>query len=244
MNRISISCAAGALAIAGVWSLFPAVADEPNQKDAAKPSNTARSQPVDKAESAAGVVPECLEILKLSPAQREEIAGIIREYDADIDAVWTQFGKRYRATISMEASLLAAIEDNLTDAQRTQVREERRRVAKHEKTIAGTSSKLNQGTSKPADAVQEEINLPGVSLTDEQESVADKIQEKYLTQLRSCNRDIQGLHTRLVSLEADKLVEIEKVLTKAQLMQLRESRQTAPAAPANQVSSSESKNAE
>ena len=49
--------------------------------------------------------------------------------------------------------------------------------------------------------------------------------------LRSLNRDIQGLHTRLVSLEADKLVEIEKVLTKDQLAQLREHRQSAPAVP-------------
>ena len=70
-----------------------------------------------------------------------------------------------------------------------------------------------------------------MSLTPEQEVAADKVQEKYRTQLRSLNRDIQGLHTRLVSLEADKLVEIEKVLTKEQLTQLRTSRQNAPAAP-------------
>ena len=56
----------------------------------------------------------------------------------------------------------------------------------------------------------------------------NKVQEKYLSRLRSLNRDILGLHTRLVSLEADKLVEIEKVLTKDQLKQLREFRQTAP----------------
>ena len=43
-------------------------------------------------------------------------------------------------------------------------------------------------------------------------------------------RDIQGLHTKLVSLEADKLVELEKMLTKEQLAQLREGRQTATAA--------------
>jgi hypothetical protein len=67
-----------------------------------------------------------------------------------------------------------------------------------------------------------------VSLTPEQEAAADKIQERYLGRLRSLNRDIQGLHTRLVSLEADKFVQIEKVLTKDQLKQLREIRQNAP----------------
>ena len=70
----------------------------------------------------------------------------------------------------------------------------------------------------------------GVSLTPEEEAAADKVQEKYFSHLRSLNRDIEGLHTRLVSLEADKLVEIEKVLTKDQLKQLREIRQTPPPA--------------
>ena len=40
--------------------------------------------------------------------------------------------------------------------------------------------------------------------------------------------DVQGLHIRLVSLEADKLVEIENVLTPEQLAQLRKNRQNAP----------------
>lgn len=234
MNRISMSCAACLLAFAGVWALAPGFAKEP-AKEEAKPSTKARPTHAGQA-----AIPECLEILKLSASQREQIEGLVREYDEDIDAVWAQFGARYRATISLEASLLAAIEDNLTETQRTSVRDQRRKVAQHEKTIAGTNSKPNQGTSKPADAVQEEIILSGVSLTAEQESVADKVQEKYLNHLRSLNRDIQGLHTRLVSLEADKLVEIEKVLTKDQLTQLRESRQTTPAAPKEPVSVSKS----
>jgi hypothetical protein len=50
------------------------------------------------------------------------------------------------------------------------------------------------------------------------------------------NRDIQGLHTRLVSLEADKLVEIEKVLSKEQLAELRQFRKNAPDAPKVAVS--------
>ena len=82
-------------------------------------------------------------------------------------------------------------------------------------------------------------------LTTEQEAAADKVEEKYQSHLRSLNRDIQGLHTRLVSLEADKLVEIEKVLTKEQLILLREHRQQAPAAPkVIAASKSDSKKAE
>ena len=60
------------------------------------------------------------------------------------------------------------------------------------------------------------------------EAAADTLQGKYLDRLRSLNRDIEGLHTRLVALEADKLVEIEKILTKEQLTQLHEIRQDAP----------------
>lgn len=238
MIRIALRSAC-LLAFVGVWALAPVFAKEP-EKGKAKLSNSAPPEQVGKAASAEVAIPGCLETLNLSPMQREQIQGIVRDYDADIDVVWGQFGVRYRATIGLECSLLAAIEDNLTESQRTCVRDERRKVAHHAKSVAGTNSKPNQATSKPDDAVQEEIGLPGVSLTAEQESIADKIQEKYLNHLRSLNRDIQGLHTRLVSLEADKLVEIESVLTKAQLTQLREIRQTTPAGPGDQISSSAS----
>src|SRR6185295_9948343 len=85
-------------------------------------------------------IPECLEKLKLSPAQQDQVREIVRDYDADIAAVWSQFSVRYCNTIKTEVLLLAAIEDNLTDAQRTQVRDQRRKVAKHEKSLAGTNT--------------------------------------------------------------------------------------------------------
>ena len=67
-------------------------------------------------------------------------------------------------------------------------------------------------------------------LTPAQEAAANAIQEKYLGRLRALNRGILGLHNRLVSLEADKFVEIEKVLTKDQMQQLCKIRQSAPPA--------------
>jgi hypothetical protein len=68
----------------------------------------------------------------------------------------------------------------------------------------------------------------GEELTLDQEAAAEATQEKYLDCLRSLNRNIQGLHNRLVSLEADKFVEIEKILTKEQLQELCKIRQSAP----------------
>jgi len=123
--------------------------------------------------------------------------------------------------------LLSAIEDNLTEPQRQQVRDQRRRVAKHEKAIAGTNVKAKQETAKPAIAVKEELAIVGVPLTPNRKSGRHD-PGKVPRRLRSLNRGIEGLHNRLVSLEADKLVEIEKVLTKDQLKQLREIRQSAP----------------
>ena len=108
--------------------------------------------------------------------------------------------------------LLAAIEDNLTDAQRQQVRDMRRKTA--------------QGDSPSASAT-----VAPISLTSEQEAAADKINAKYLSRLRSLNRDITVLHNRLVALEADKIVEIETLLTKPQLETLSQIRQEAPLPP-------------
>ena len=50
----------------------------------------------------------------------------------------------------------------------------------------------------------------------------------YFDRLRDGKRGIHRLHTRLLALEADKLVEIEKLLTREQLTQLRKDRQVTP----------------
>jgi hypothetical protein len=84
--------------------------------------------------------------------------------------------------------------------------------------------------------VEQAVEGAIISLTPEQEAAADQIQEKYVGRLRSLNRDIQGIHTRLVSLEADKIVELEKLLTPEQLAQLREARQMMKLTTANKAS--------
>jgi hypothetical protein len=229
LQRFALRGLSCALAVAGALALAPASAKEPAAAVEVKANNQSMSARAN-SQSEQGAIPECLEQLNLSQPHPDQIKEIVRDYDADIASVWSQFSVRYRDTIRTETQLLAAIEDNLTDGQRTQVRDQRRKVAQHEKSLAGTNSKPNQATTLPASAVEESIAIVGVSLTPEQEAAADKVQERYLSRLRSWNRDIQGLHTRLVSLEADKLVEIEKVLTKEQLKQLREIRQNAPPA--------------
>ncbi len=217
------------VAVGGVFGLTPAFAKDPAEPDS-RPTN--KLKPASASGPAeAGAIPECLERLKLSQTQQTQAKEIVRRYDTAIDAVWRQFGEKYLETVRTEVSLLAAIEDNLTEAQRTKVREMRRQVARAEKQSEGTTVKPNQATAKPADPAERAAAGADISLTPEQEAAADRVQQKYFGHLRSLNRDIQGIHNRLVSLEADKLVELEKLLTPEQLVQLRDARQTMSGEP-------------
>ena len=157
-------------------------------------------------------LPVWMDRLKLSSQQDQQVRAIYRDYNAKVAAVWQTFTECYQQTTKIEAVLLTAIEDNLTDAQRQQVRDMRRKTA--------------QGDSSASSAA-----VAPISLTPEQEASADKINAKYISRLRSLNRDITVLHNRLVALEADKIVEIEKLLTKPQLETLRQIRQEAPLPP-------------
>ncbi len=201
-----------------------------------RPAPTNQSQTQTEAQAKTVAIPECMAKLNLTPEQKTQIEEIVHNYDTSVSLVWKKFEARYMQAIEMETALLAAIEDNLTESQRQTVREQRRKLAQSEKSAAATTAKVNQSparanedTTKPATAAEEGLAAVGVSLTDEQQDLADEVQDNYQAQLRSLNRDIEGLHTRLVSLEADKLVEIEKVLTKEQLTQLRVARQSPPA---------------
>lgn len=225
--RTALRHVACLVVVGGAFALTQAYAKDPVES-AARPN---KLNPVSATASPEAVaMPECLEKLKLSQSQQTQAKEIIHNYDATIDAAWKQFGDKYMETVRTEVALLAAIEDNLTESQRTKVRDQRRKVARAEKALEGTSSKPNQATAKPADTVEQEVAGASITLTPEQEAAADQIQQKYVGHLRSLNRDIQGIHTRLVSLEADKLVELEKLLTHEQLAQLREARQMMSAA--------------
>lgn len=225
LNRAPLQRIACLAALVGGLALAPGFAGEPPQSEA-RPAS--KIKPAAAAEAA---IPACLEHLKLTQAQQTQAKEIVHKYDAKLDAVWKQFGDKYIETVRTEVALLAAVEDNLTEQQRVQVRDERRRVAHAEIALEGTNSKPSRATAKPADAGEQAASAVGISLTDEQEAAADKIQQKYVGRLRSLNRDIQGLHNRLVSLEADKLVELEKMLTKEQIAQLREDRQSMNGTP-------------
>jgi hypothetical protein len=221
-----IACLA---ALVGCLALTQGFAKEPAEPEAQPVNKTKPANAT--APAAEGALPAGLEKLKLTGPQQTQAKEVVRKFDVKVDAVWKQFGEKYMETVRTEVALLAAIEDNLTEPQRAQVRDERRKVAHAEQALEGTKTKPNKATAKPADPVEQEIAGAGITLSSEQEAAADMIHQKYIGHLRSLNRDIQGLHTRLVSLEADKLVELEKMLTKEQLAQLREGRQSASGAP-------------
>lgn len=222
-RRTGVLMAAGVVCVSS--QAFAQDKAKPERKQDAE-IKTAHAAPATEA-----MIPECMEKLKLTEEQQAKAKEIIGSYDQKLDAVWKQFSVKYMATIRTECLLLAAVEDGLSEPQRTAVHAQRRQVAHAEKALEGTNAKTNQSTEKPADAVEQAVTGAGITLTPEQETAAEKIQQNYASHLRSLNRDIEGLHNRLVSLEADKLVELEKVLTKAQLGELRESRQMTNGAP-------------
>lgn len=218
------------LAVAGVMAISSALAQDV-ATESRPPVKTSTSAPPAEAQ-----LPSCLQELKLTSDQQSQIQTILRGHEADIALVWKQFSDRYMDAIRTEAMLQCAIEDHLTDAQRTQVQNQRRRVAQRQTPLSGTPAVVNPAKSGPQKADEEHPGLTGVALTPQQESATDKLEETYRPSIRSHNRDIADLHTRLLSLEADKFVEIEMVLTPDQMKQLREIRQSAPLAAGQQIS--------
>jgi hypothetical protein len=220
------------LAVAGVMWISTAFAQDAATQTKPPVESSISIPPA----SADSQLPSCLQELKLTPEQQSQIQTIMRGHEVDIALVWKQFSDRYMDAIRTEAMLQCAIEDHLTDAQRTQVQEQRRRVAQRQSSLTGTPSTANEANGGLQSPDEEHHGLAGVVLTSEQESAADAVEDTYRTCLRSHNRDIANLHARLLSLEADKFVEIEMVLTQDQLKQLRKIRQIAPPVSGEQFS--------
>jgi len=161
-----------------------------------------------------------LDRLKLTADQKEKIKKICKDSEADREATWKAFEIRYREAIAIEASMLAAIEDNLSDAQRKNLSEHRRRH-RHRGDAASGNAQRN-AASQP---VVEEITIIGVTLSPEQEDAAETLRDRYSDRLQDLSGLIEDLHARLVGLETERLLEIEGVLTKDQREELRKEHQ-------------------
>jgi len=189
-----------------------------------------------------GKLPEEFDKLNLSAQQKDKIEGIIRDYDAKLQSAWEEFGERYQDAISLEATMLAAMEEHLSENQKSRVHEHRGKAAKGEaQNEDGNSRNANDPSKQPGQAAgaktgaananpnqqkaanpaEEEIVIIGISLSPEQQTEADKIHRTYFGRLRDIGQDLGRLHARLVALETEKIVKIEKELTKDQLAQLR-----------------------
>ncbi len=219
------------LAVAGVLALAPVLARNPAAaEDKADP----------KAAATEAAIPECLAKLKLTTEQQQQVKDIVSKTDASLTQVWGEFSDRYTQMIKAEALMLSAIEDHLTEPQLMQVRTHRQRTAHHGRKMVTTTTTA----AKPATPAEKELAHDGVVLTAQQAAASDKIQEKYHANLESLHHEIQGLHARLLALESEKLVQIEKVLTKEQLAELKKNREMAPAALKLSNNDSEPKKAE
>jgi len=162
-------------------------------------------------------VEDILANLKLTADQQDKIKKICKDSESEREATWKAFGIRYREAVAIEASMLAAIEDKLSDAQRKNLREHRQRH--HHRGNQAQRDGGNKG------AVVEEITIIGVTLSPEQEDAAETLRDRYSDRLQDLNGMIEDLHARLVGLETERLLEIEGVLTKDQREQLRKEHQ-------------------
>lgn len=243
VNRSSLRRASYLLVIAGLLTVAPAFAKEPADTEAEsnrKPKTT-RAKGGAEGETA---IPCALDKLELSSQQQTDVKEIVRKHDAELVSVWKQFSDRYLETVAMEASMLAAIEDNLNEAQRKHVRDKRSKAARSGASEKNATSKSKTVAAESGDVVEEELLIIGVSLTPEQEASADMVHSNYFSHMRALKRDMEQLHNRLVSLEAEKIVQIEEVLTEGQLKQLRDVRKTSPVAQKATASKNSSKKTE
>jgi hypothetical protein len=184
-------------------------------------------------------MPPVLERLQLSPQQRNDVEAIIARHDANFAKAWQEFTACYQQTLKAEAFLLTAIEDGFTDAQRRAAQEQRRKqtVASLTRDAApATAAKESTKAATPSGSVP---TPPGVALTPEQVTAVGKLQEKYHIHLGPMTRDIQACHGRLLALEMEKFIEIEKVLTQEQLKMLTEMLQSGEAARISGLKSDE-----
>jgi hypothetical protein len=58
----------------------------------------------DKAQTEPVAIPECLEALKISQSQQDQVHDVVRKYDAALAAAWKQFSERYMETIKTRTS--------------------------------------------------------------------------------------------------------------------------------------------
>ena len=209
-------------------------------KDPDASATAGGKEPSTKQNEAAGPLetaafPNALDNLNLSDDQKKQIQRVLDTHNAEIEVVWKEFTRRYRGTLALESNLLAAIEDTLSDSQRAAVRSKRTRTARSGRESDVRSDRkgvpeqrANADDQKPGIVVEEDLMIVGVTLSPEQERAADRIHAGYFVPLRDAKRDIHRLHARLISLEFEKLAEIEKLLSAEQLAQLRKDRQAGP----------------
>jgi len=184
-------------------------------------------------------LPPVLEKLELSSQQRKEIEAIISKHDAAFATAWQEFSMCYQRTLKAEAFLLAAIEDGFTDAQRKQAEDQRRKQTLLSLSREAPSPSAANEPGKAAAAPSNETSSSGVALTPEQVAATGKLQEKYHIHLGPMARDIHACHSRLLAIEMEKFLDIEKVLTKEQLKMLTEMLQSGEAAKISGLKSDE-----
>jgi len=91
-------------------------------------------------------IPDFLTNLNLTSEQKEKIKSVCNSCEKDRENAWHQFHRAYREAIGIEASMLAAIEENLSESQRKQIRDQRQRISRKQGSGNQNDSSTNQSS--------------------------------------------------------------------------------------------------
>jgi len=194
-------------------------------------------------------IPEALQKLNLSEKQKDQIRDIEKKYDSRFEDAWKRFDEAHLQIVGAEATLNAAFEDQLNDSQKQKLRDMRKKDAEESKRNDQSASNKSQperrtalkpesgnsqgkdNSSQPQGIILYEVTISGspeqmreLGLEGNQQQQCDKVCQQFHSKLRHEWRELHAAHRQLVQIETEKLEQIEKVLTKDQLQDLRQQR--------------------
>lgn len=119
-------------------------------------------------------LPDFLANLNLTEDQKNKLKSVCHECDSERESAWRQFGQKYRETIQIEASMLAAIEENLTEHQKKLINNQRDRSVRghwgHDRKGSGHDRKSSDNNDQDKTSKSNDQDKNGATATSSKDS--------------------------------------------------------------------------
>ena len=137
-------------AVVCLLALSPALADD---------SKSSSTKDNEQSQAAQKWIDELSSKVDLSSEQKDQIRQQLDANSDKIESTWRQFSEANAKAIALEASLYAAIEDEMTEQQKTQFRKSRQEKQSHASDASGQRRSTQQaGDSTNQDRAQAQAN--------------------------------------------------------------------------------------